>query len=177
MAIMKKVLERSMIEKMGDMITRLAPSPTGALHLGNARTFLVNWLMARRNGWKILLRIEDLDGPRIKREAVTELMEDISWLGLDYDGEPIYQSSRTGEYVTAIARLLRDGFAYPCICTRKEVETAASAPHAEDGSTVYPGTCRGRFKTMAEAQTFSGRPAAIRFRVPDQTVRWTDGVA
>ena len=159
------------------MITRLAPSPTGALHLGNARTFLVNWIMARQNKWKILLRIEDLDGPRIKRGTVTELMEDLRWLGLDFDGAPIYQSSHSGEYVTAIEKLLREGFAYPCVCTRKEVETAASAPHAEDGSTVYPGTCRGRFATMAQAQAFSGRPAAIRFRVPDQTVRWTDGVA
>src|SRR5580704_10908315 len=162
---------------MGEMITRLAPSPTGALHLGNARTFLVNWIMARQNGWRILLRIEDLDGPRIKRDSVTELMEDLSWLGLDYDGPPTYQSSRGREYVTAIEKLLRDGFAYPCVCTRKEVETAASAPHAEDGSTVYPGTCRGRFATMAEAQAFSGRAPAIRFRVPDQIVKWNDLVA
>src|SRR5271170_3174822 len=122
----------SMIGGMGELITRLAPSPTGALHLGNARTFLVNWLLARRKGWTILLRIEDLDGPRIKRQAVGQLMEDLQWLGLDYDREPIYQSSRSGEYATTVEKLLRDGAAYPCICTRKEVETAASAPHAED---------------------------------------------
>ena len=162
---------------MGEMITRLAPSPTGALQRGNARTFLVNWLLARQNNSEILLRIEDLDGPRIKRDAVNELMEDLRWLGLDYDRGPIYQSSRTGEYVAAIEKLLRDGAAYPCVCSRKEVETAASAPHAEDGSTIYPGTCRGRFATMAEAQAFSGRPAAIRFFASDKIVRWNDGFA
>jgi glutamyl-tRNA synthetase len=74
--------------------TRLAPSPTGALHLGNARTFLVNWLLARQRGWKIVLRIEDLDGPRIKRGADRQLIEDLTWLGLDWDEAPIYQSDR-----------------------------------------------------------------------------------
>jgi glutamyl-tRNA synthetase len=177
---MPSYYEEKVIEKydggMGKMITRLAPSPTGALHLGNARTFLVNWLLARQNGWKILLRIEDLDGPRIKREAVNELMEDLRWLGLDYDSVPNYQSANSAIYAAEIYKLVHCGLAYPCVCTRKEVETAASAPHAEDGSTIYPGTCRGRFTTMAEAQAFSGRPAAIRFRASDEIVRWVDGV-
>src|SRR5271170_7602085 len=105
-----------MIGAMGEMITRLAPSPTGALHLGNARTFLVNWLLARRNGWKILLRIEDLDGPRIKRDAANQLLDDLRWLGLDYDQGPIYQSDRSSKYVKTIEKLLYDGLAYPCIC-------------------------------------------------------------
>src|SRR5918993_5902982 len=75
-------------------ITRLAPSPTGALHLGNARTFLINWLLARQNGWKIILRIEDLDGPRIKKGADQQAIDDLRWLGIDWDEGPIYQSSR-----------------------------------------------------------------------------------
>src|SRR5712671_5345549 len=111
-------------------ITRIAPSPTGALHLGNARTFLINWLLARQNGWKIILRIEDLDGPRIKRGADTLAIEDLQWLGVDWDEGPAYQSNRLDRYRTALDQLLTRGRAYPCICTRSEVDAAASAPHA-----------------------------------------------
>jgi glutamyl-tRNA synthetase len=158
-------------------ITRLAPSPTGALHLGNARTFLVNWLLARQNNWRILLRIEDLDGPRIKAGASSELLNDLRWLGLNWDEGPGYQSENQRYYAPAIAKLLHHGLAYPCICSRKEVETAASAPHAEDGSTIYPGTCRGRFKTIADAEKASGRAPSIRFAVPNKTISWIDAFA
>src|SRR5678815_870687 len=106
-------------------LTRLAPSPTGALHLGNARTFLVNWLMARQAGWRILLRIEDLDGPRVKPGADRQAMDDLLWLGIDWDEGPVYQSSRTNVYRAAVDRLVHDGLAYACVCTRKEVELAA----------------------------------------------------
>jgi glutamyl-tRNA synthetase len=158
-------------------LTRLAPSPTGALHLGNARTFLINWLLARQNGWKILLRIEDLDGPRIKPESARQAITDLKWLGIDWDDGPVYQSTRLGLYSQAIDRLIQSGHAYPCICTRKEVELAASAPHAEDGSAIYPGTCRDRFASIADAAAFAGRPPAIRFRVPEQIIHWTDQFA
>src|SRR5437762_5842599 len=83
-------------------VTRLAPSPTGALHLGNARTFLVNWLVSRQNGWKVVLRIEDLDGPRIKRQADQALIKDLQWIGLDWDDGPVYQSARGRLYSGAI---------------------------------------------------------------------------
>jgi glutamyl-tRNA synthetase len=152
---------------MPDSITRLAPSPTGALHLGNARTFLVNWLMAKQNNWRIILRIEDLDGPRIKRGADQQAIEDLQWLGLDWNEGPIYQSSRMHLYEAAIKKLLELKLAYPCICSRKETALAASAPHAEDGASVYPGTCRDRFRSVEEAQTLSGKPPTIRFRTPD----------
>src|SRR6187399_1126556 len=112
-------------------VTRLAPSPTGALHLGNARTFLATWLLARQRGWRIVLRIEDLDGPRVKRGADRQLIDDLQWLGLDWDEGPVYQSARSGLYRDAAQRLLAAGDAYPCVCTRREVESAASAPHAE----------------------------------------------
>jgi glutamyl-tRNA synthetase len=150
------------------LTTRLAPSPTGALHLGNARTFLINWLLGRKLGWRIVLRIEDLDGPRVKPGADATLLEDLRWLGLDYDGPPARQSTRVGIYQKAVEKLLDDGVAYPCICTRKEVELAASAPHAEDGSAVYPGTCRGEFATLQEARRAAGREPAIRFAAPDR---------
>ena len=156
------------------MITRLAPSPTGALHLGNARTFLVNWLLARQRGWKIILRIEDIDGPRIKRGADEQAIEDLRWLGLDWDEGPIYQSARADHYRAAIDELLGSARAYPCICTRKEVELVASAPHAEDGSNVYPGTCRDRFVSVDEAHRAAGRAPAIRFRVPEGDVAFED---
>ena len=155
--------------------TRLAPSPTGALHLGNARTFLINWLMARRARWRVVLRIEDLDGPRVKVGADRQAMEDLRWLGLDWDGEAVYQSPRAEVYRAATRRLLAEGKAYPCVCTRREVEVAASAPHAEDGAAVYPGTCRGRFKTMEEAEAASGRAPVVRFAMPAGEVSFVDG--
>lgn len=146
-------------------ITRLAPSPTGALHLGNARTFLINWLLARQRGWRIILRIEDIDGPRIKAGADRQLIEDLRWLGLDWDEGPIYQTARLERYRDAIRRLLDAGQAYPCVCSRREIETAASAPH--QASPVYPGTCRDRrFASIDEARRASGRSPAIRFGVP-----------
>jgi glutamyl-tRNA synthetase len=158
-------------------VTRLAPSPTGALHLGNARTFLVNWLMARKSGWRILMRIEDLDGPRIKARADKQLIADLQFLGLDWDEQPIYQSKRTDKYHAAIHTLLHRGLAYPCVCSRREVELAASAPHGEDGSTVYRGTCRGKFSTVEEARSLSGKEPAIRFRVHNEEVEFDDRFA
>jgi glutamyl-tRNA synthetase len=160
-------------------ITRLAPSPTGALHLGNARTFLVNWLLARQNGWRIILRIEDLDGPRIKRGADQQAIDDLRWLGIDWDEGPIYQSQRRSLYLAAENRLLDQGDAYFCICTRKDVEAAASAPHAEDGSALYPGTCRnkGFNQDFVQALLHGGRPPAVRFKHIPRLVQFDDIVA
>jgi glutamyl-tRNA synthetase len=155
-------------------VTRLAPSPTGALHLGNARTFLINWLLARQNGWRIILRIEDIDGPRIKAGADLQAIEDLQWLGIDWDEGPIYQLPRMKLYHNAIEQLIEMKLAYPCVCSRKEVELAASAPHAEDGATIYPGTCRDRFGSIEDARRESGKEPAIRFRVPDETIEWDD---
>jgi glutamyl-tRNA synthetase len=156
-------------------VTRLAPSPTGALHLGNARTFLANWLLARKLGWRIVLRIEDLDGPRIKRGADQQAIEDLRWLGLDWDDGPIYQSSRRERYRAAVERLLDSKAAYPCVCTRKEVDASASAPHAEDGGVIYPGTCRGRYATIDDAMRDSrGREPAVRLDTRGAVVHFTD---
>jgi glutamyl-tRNA synthetase len=155
--------------------TRLAPSPTGALHLGNARTFLLNWLIARQKGWKIVLRIEDIDGPRIKPGAAQGLIEDLRWLGIDWDEGPLNQLDRRAFYDVALQKLIAGGHAYPCVCSRKEVEAAASAPHAEDGSAVYPGTCRGRFVSIEGAREASGRAPAIRFAAPEgRTIEFDD---
>jgi glutamyl-tRNA synthetase len=154
--------------------TRLAPSPTGALQLGNARTFLINWVLARQGGWRILLRIEDLDGPRVKAGADRMLLEDLAWLGMDWDGEVVYQSRRGEVYRKAIERLLDAGLAYPCVCSRREVELAASAPHAGDGAAIYPGVCRGKFASMEEARKSSGKNPCVRFAAPDRVIEFED---
>jgi glutamyl-tRNA synthetase len=146
--------------------TRLAPSPTGALHLGNARTFLLTWLHARANGEELVFRMEDLDGPRIKAGAAEQALEDLRWLGIDWDGEVLWQSTRAEAHDAALADLAARGLVYPCVCTRKEIERARSAPHFEDAAPAYPGTCRGRFADAGAAEAATGRQPAWRFRVP-----------
>jgi glutamyl-tRNA synthetase len=155
--------------------TRLAPSPTGALHLGNARSFLLCWLWARARGAALVLRIEDLDGPRVKAGAAEQALEDLAWLGLDWDGPPLVQSTRLPAHLAALERLRAAGRVYPCTCTRKEVEAAASAPHEGEEGPRYPGTCRGRWADEAAARAASGRDPAWRFRVEPGPVRWEDG--
>lgn len=108
--------------------TRLAPSPTGALHLGNARTFLINWALARRNGWRIVLRIEDLDGPRIKPGAIDLTIDLLGWLGIDWDEGPLIQSHDLEPYRHAMDCLARSARAYPSDATRTQLDDSASAP-------------------------------------------------
>jgi glutamyl-tRNA synthetase len=153
-------------------ISRLAPSPTGALHLGNARTFLINWLMARQSRWKIILRIEDIDGPRVKAGADELAIQDLQWLGIDWDEGPVYQSGRVDRYGEAIEQLIDAGYTFFCTCSRKDIEQAASAPHAADGAAVYPGTCRNVVYDL-----MPGTPVAVRFRVPHEVVEFEDAFA
>ncbi|MBS3735346.1 MAG: tRNA glutamyl-Q(34) synthetase GluQRS [Phycisphaerae bacterium] len=162
---------------MSPPVTRLAPSPTGALHLGNARTFLVNWLLARQRGWRVVLRIEDLDGPRVKPEAVAETLDVLAWLGLTWDGPVVYQSQRHAAYARALAALVAAGTAYPCVCSRKDIDRAATAPHAEDATPTYPGTCRGKYASAQAAEAATGRAPAWRVGVPDEPVAFDDAVA
>jgi len=155
--------------------SRLAPSPTGALHVGNVRTFLLTWLHVRAAGGTLVLRVDDLDGPRVKKGAEKEALSDLEWLGLDWDeGEGVLvQSERAPVYDVAAHDLLARGLAFPCVCTRSEVETAASAPHGPDGPR-YPGTCRGRWPSLEEAARATGRPVALRFLVPPGPVPFDD---
>jgi glutamyl-tRNA synthetase len=145
--------------------TRLAPSPTGALHLGNARTFLVNWALARQRGWQIVLRVEDLDGPRVKAAAAEEAIDILQWLGIDWDEGPHYQKHDLSPYVAALEHLARLGHIYPCSCTRREIEAAAlTAPHGDEHELRYPGTCR---PTEPIGVDFHAEPGvAWRMRVP-----------
>lgn len=122
-------------------ITRIAPSPTGRMHAGNVFAALMAWLIARREGGQVLLRIEDIDTGRA-RPAYTDLvLQDLEWLGLTWDGPVVYQSERTDLYLEALDLLDRRGLLYPCFCTRADLH-AASAPHTVDETPVYPGTCR-----------------------------------
>jgi len=138
-----------MLKTESGYVGRLAPSPTGALHLGNVRTFMVAWLRARQAGGKVILRMEDLDHPKHKPGAEAQAIEDLRWLGFDWD-EAFTQSERKGLYAEALARLRAQGLAYPCVCSRSDIEAVQSAPH-EGEQLRYPGTCRGRFGSWAEA--------------------------
>ena len=146
-------------------VGRLAPSPTGALHLGNVRTFMIAWLRARSQGGKVIFRMEDLDHPKDKPGAAAQAVEDLKWLGFDWDEEYV-QSARKAIYRQALDFLRSQTIeqseqsnnrtiplVYPCVCSRRDVEAAQSAPHAGE-QLYYPGTCRGRFASWAEAQGF-----------------------
>jgi glutamyl-Q tRNA(Asp) synthetase len=130
---------------MSETVTRFAPSPTGYLHLGHAYSALFAWHAARAAGGRFLLRIEDIDRARCRAEFTAALLEDLAWLGLDWDGAVRQQSQHLDEYRAALARLERDGLIYPCFCTRAAIKAEAAradaAPHGSDGP-AYPGTCR-----------------------------------
>jgi len=146
------------------VVGRLAPSPTGAQHVGNARTYLIAWLSARARGGTVRLRIEDIDVRRNKPNAVAEALADLRWLGLDWDGEVVMQSSLLPAHEAALAELKGQELVYPCTCTRADIASAASAPHADHEGPTYPGTCAGRRAADADSLT---RPFAWRFRVAD----------
>jgi glutamyl-Q tRNA(Asp) synthetase len=124
------------------IVTRFAPSPTGRLHLGHAYSAALGHAEARNSGGKFLLRIEDLDPGRSRPEFVDAIFEDLRWLGLGWDDEPIVQSRRTASYADALERLKDQGLVYPCFCTRADIAASLTAPHGDAGAS-YPGTCRG----------------------------------
>jgi glutamyl-tRNA synthetase len=153
---------------------RFAPSPTGRAHLGTARTALLGWLRARREGGAFILRMEDLDAPRTVAGAAEAMLDDLRWLGLDWDEGPdvggphgpYVQSQRLDRYAEAVDRLTRTGHTYPCTCSRKEIAEIASAPHGE-GAPVYPGTCRA-------GPSHPDREPALRFRMPEPPPSFVD---
>lgn len=149
-------------------VGRFAPSPTGSLHLGNARSALLGWLLARAQGGQFLLRLEDLDPERSKPEAARALREELAWLGLDFDGPVLVQSQRAAQYAAALERLKEAGRVYPCWCSRAEVARAAAAPHAGEEGPRYPGTC------AQGATPKPGRAPSLRFRVAPGVVRFVD---
>jgi len=150
--------------------TRLAPSPTGALHLGNARTFLINWALARQNGWSIVLRIEDLDTPRIKPGVIDLTVDLLAWLGIDWDSGPLIQSDEPLPHVEAMEALAAKGLIYPCDLTRTQIEAAASAPQEGAHDVPFPASLRpARFPTR-----FTDDQPSWRLAVADQAITFTD---
>lgn len=165
------------------LVGRLAPSPTGAQHIGNARTYLLAWLSIRSRGGRLILRIEDIDSPRVKAGAAQQAIDDLHWLGLDWDEgpdiggphAPYVQTERIDCYRERLSRLQRDERVYPCTCTRSDIEAAASAPHIEHEGAIYPGTCAGR--SASDAIKLGDQPFAWRFRTTDRDLDFEDRVA
>ena len=158
-------MEEVLAESVRRYVGRLAPSPTGALHLGNVRTFMIAWLRARSQGGKVVFRMEDLDHPKDKPGAAAQAVEDLRWLGFDWDEEYV-QSERIDCYRQALESLCNQTIrqsvnqsipqVYPCVCSRRDVEAAQSAPHAGE-QLYYSGTCRGRFASWGEALEYKHR--------------------
>ncbi len=155
-------------------VGRLAPSPTGLLHLGHARTFLVAWWRARSMGGRLVMRLEDLDGPRAKPGMSEAALRDLAWLGLDWDGPDYVQSAGLEEISAAAEGLEQRGLAYACVCSRGDVRSAQSAPQLGESEPRYVGTCRGKFPSLAAARAGTGKDAGLRLLVPDGTVTIKD---
>ncbi len=161
---------------------RYAPTPSGPLHEGNLRTALLAWLLARSARGAFILRLDDLDAPRVKAGAANQVLADLAWLGLDWDEGPdrggpyaLYtQSGRRAEYDAAIAALERQGCVYPCYCSRADIARAPDAPHAGDEGTRYPGTCRDPSSRAVQERRAGRRPPALRLRVPPGVVGFVD---
>jgi glutamyl-tRNA synthetase len=155
-------------------VGRYAPSPTGDLHLGNARTALIAWLWARHERGRFLLRFEDLDAARLRPGCARQQADSLAWLGLDWDGEPVSQSDRSEHYEAAIAALRERGALYECFCSRADVRRSASAPHGPDGP-LYGGICRDLTTSERAQRVALGRPPALRVRLEGE-VEFRDDV-
>jgi glutamyl-Q tRNA(Asp) synthetase len=148
------------------IVTRFAPSPTGYLHLGHAHAALVAWRRARDAGGRFLLRLEDIDPGRCRPEFASACLEDLAWLGVDWDGPVRVQSEHLGEYQAVLDGLAGRELVYPCFCTRaeiaREIAGSASAPHGPDGAPLYPGTCRRLSLSERAARIADGERFALR---------------
>lgn len=144
------------------IVTRFAPSPTGYLHLGHAFSALFAWRHARAAGGRFLLRLEDIDPTRCRPEYAAAILEDLAWLGLDWDGEVRIQSQHLADYRAALDQLATRELLYPCFCTRADIQQSAAAPHTPDGAPLYPGTCRSLSATERAERVAAGHPYAQR---------------
>lgn len=156
---------------------RFAPSPSGPLHLGNLRTALVAWLLARSAGARFLLRIEDLDPGRSRRDWESAQIDDLRAIGIDWDGVPVRQSERSTLYAAALAELERQDRVYPCFCTRAEIRQATSAPHGDLPDGAYPGTCRALSSGERARRIAQGDRFALRLRADAVQIEFQDRFA
>jgi glutamyl-tRNA synthetase len=155
---------------------RFAPSPTGTLHVGNLRTALLAWLFARTAGARFLVRMEDLDQGRVVAGAAERQLADLRAIGIDWDGEVVFQSHRHEAYEAALERLLAAGDLYECFCTRAEIRAAASAPHGPLPEGAYPGTCLRLTEAERRRKRAGGRPPALRVCANAARIAFTDRV-
>ncbi|MBO4368896.1 MAG: tRNA glutamyl-Q(34) synthetase GluQRS [Desulfovibrio sp.] len=163
-------------------VGRLAPSPTGLLHLGNIWSFMLAWLSAKSKHGRIVLRMEDIDPCRSQTHFASAILDDLSWIGLDWDegpdvggmNGPYTQSLRTALYTKALETLEKRGQLYPCFCTRKELKSLPSAPHNDDVGPVYPGTCRTLSFAERSARIRRGAHYALRLLCTEDCVRFDD---
>ncbi len=156
---------------------RFAPSPTGYLHVGGARTALFNWLFARHTGGTFILRIEDTDFERSSEAMVEGIVEGMRWLGLDWDEGPFFQSRRLDLYTATAEKLIASGHAYPCFCTKEELEQRRQLATAEGRQPMYDRRCRGLSADEVKTKRDAGLSSAIRFATPLEGVTsWNDGV-
>jgi glutamyl-tRNA synthetase len=153
---------------------RFAPSPSGTLHVGNLRTALLAWLFARSAGARFLVRIEDLDPGRSRREYEGRQLADLAAIGLDWDGPVVRQSERRELHREALARLQAEDRVYPCWCTRAEIREAASAAHGPLPEGAYPGTCRRLTAAQRAEREGSGRPPALRLDAQGERIAFDD---
>ena len=156
-----------------EIVGRFAPTPSGRLHLGNLLCCLLAYLSAKSRGGKFLLRIEDVDVPRCPKRLADQCIEDLSFLGFTWDEPPLYQSERTAIYQHYFDRLEALGLVYPCFCTRAQLH-AAQAPNLGDREPVYSGACAGLTPDEIAERIKTRRPA-MRIRMPDETISFTDG--
>lgn len=156
-------------------VSRFAPSPTGRLHLGHAYSAVRAYDLAQASGGRFLLRIEDIDQTRARPEHVGGIFEDLRWLGLDWDGDVLFQSQRQAAYETALQTLIKGGFAYRCWCTRADIAAAMEAPQ-DGGPPVYPGTCKGR-SDPDDARPYSWRLDVAAACAAAGPLHWSDATA
>ena len=163
---------------MTEVRVRFPPSPTGYLHIGGARTALLNWLWARKNNGKLILRIEDTDAERSTRESIEGIIDGLTWLGLDWDEGPYFQTEFSDDHLRAASQLLETGHAYRCFCTREELEEKRKKALAEKRDVRYDGTCRNLTPEQIREKEAQGLPSVIRFKVPqiEGAVRYEDKV-
>ena len=163
---------------MTDVRVRFPPSPTGYLHIGGARTALLNWLFARKNGGKLILRIEDTDAERSTAESIEGIIDGLTWLGLDWDEGPYFQTEFAQDHLDAANKLLQTGQAYKCFCSKEELDKKREAVMAAKGDLRYDRTCLHLSPEEVAAKEAQGETYVVRFKVPDRegTVSYDDKV-
>ncbi|NOQ46612.1 MAG: glutamate--tRNA ligase [Desulfobulbaceae bacterium] len=163
---------------MTEVRVRFPPSPTGYLHIGGARTALLNWLYARKTGGKLILRIEDTDADRSTQESIQGILDGMNWLGLDWDEGPYFQTDFSSDHVAAAEKLLAKGHAYKCFCTKEELDRKRETALAAKQDVRYDGTCRNLSAEKIEEKENQGIPSVVRFKVPkiDGGVAYEDKV-